>query len=82
MVLAECLLKLIPCDVLRVLGGITVIVPPLSSCSDKLVGGQKNSVSASGMDDIQLLIDLAKPIVSFGRVFSMLEGGRPKLHEL
>ena len=82
MVLTECLLKLIPCDVLRVLGGITVIVLPLSSCSAKLVGGQKNSVSASSMDDIQLLIDLSKPIVFLERVFGAVEGRGPKLHEL
>ena len=75
-------MKFVPSDILRVLGGITVIVLPLSSCSAKLVGGQKKSVSASSMDDIQLLIDLSKPIVCLERVFGAVEGGRSKLHEL
>ena len=82
MILTECLLKFLPGDIFGILKGIAVIIPPFSSYSNELVGGQENSVSASGMDDVQLLIDLAKPIVGFERILGMIKGGRPKLHKL
>ena len=60
---------------------MATVIPPLSSCSNELVGYQEDSVPSSGMDNIQLLIDLSKPIVSLERVFGVVEGGRLKLHE-
>ena len=70
MVFPECLLKFNPCDILRILRGIAIVVPPFSNCSDKLVGCQEDSVSASGVDDFQLLVNLTKPIVGFERIFA------------
>jgi hypothetical protein len=68
-------LEFFPCDVFGILGSTTVVVPPFSSGSNKLVGCQEYPVSSSSMDNVQLLIYLMKLVVGLEGVFALLKVG-------